>query len=74
MDREVGPRPLRPLDGNMTNKRAFQWTRTIFFPTVNVLVATTRCQYQGAGGVCPQVNKFEQVSNEGRQMSVVGGR
>ena len=37
-------------------------------PTVCVLVAT-RCQYQWEG---PQVNKFEQVSSDGHQMSLVG--
>ena len=45
--------------------------RTGLFPTVHVLVATTRCQYQWEWGVGPQVNKFEQVSSDDHQMSVV---
>ena len=38
--------------------------------TVCFSVATTRCHSQGMG---PQVNKFEQVSSVGHQMSVAGG-
>ena len=37
-----------------------------------VLVASTRCQYHG-GEVGPPVDKFEQVSSDDHQMSVVGG-
>ena len=47
--------------------------RTARLPTVCVSVATIRCQYHGVGGVCPQVNKFQQVSNDDHQMSD-GGR
>ena len=41
-------------------------------PTVRVLIATTRRQYRGGGWgvggwVCPQVNKFEQVSSDVHQ-------
>ena len=39
--------------------------------TVHVSVATTRCQY--CDGVGPQLNKFEQVSSDDHQMSVVQG-
>ena len=38
---------------------------TARLPTVSALV-TTRCQYRWG---CPQVNKFEQVSSNGHQMS-----
>ena len=34
------------------------------------MLATT-CQYRGGGG--PEVNKFEQVSSVGHQMSLAGG-
>ena len=49
--------------------------RTTRLPSVCVLVATTRCQYQWGkvGGVGPQVTKFQQVSSDDHQMSVVGG-
>ena len=40
--------------------------------TVDVSVATIRCQYPG-GMVSPQVNKFEQVSSEDHKMPVAEG-
>ena len=43
---------------------------TARLPTVRVSVATTRCQYWWRVG--PQVNKFEWVSKDDHQMSVVG--
>ena len=46
---------------------------TARLPTVHTLVAT-RCQYQWEGRGGPQVNKFEQVSSDGNQMSLVGDR
>ena len=42
--------------------------RTPILPTVPASVAT-RCQYQWG---CPKVNKFEQVSSDGHQMSLAG--
>ena len=39
-------------------------------PHLLVSVATTRCQYYGGVGL--QVNKFEQVSSDEHQVSVVG--
>ena len=39
--------------------------------TVDVSVATIRCQYQRV--VSPQVNKFEQDSSEDNKMPVAGG-
>ena len=47
--------------------------RTARLPTIPVLVATTRCQYQW-GSIGPQVNKFEKVSSDDHQMTVAGGR
>ena len=41
-------------------------------PTVRVSVTTTKCWYC-FGGIDPQVNKFEQVSNNDHQMSVAVG-
>ena len=46
--------------------------RTGHLQTVRASVAATRC-CSGLGGF-PQVNKFEQVSFVGHQMSVTGGR
>ena len=48
--------------------------RTARLPTVHVLVTTTKCKYWlwRGGGVGPQVNKFEQVSSDDCQMSLVG--
>ena len=37
-------------------------------------LVVTRCWYQGKGNVDPQVNKFEHVSGDGRQMSLAGGQ
>ena len=46
---------------------------TIRLPSIHVLVVTTRCQYSGGGRwLGPQVNKFEQVSSDYHQSSVVG--
>ena len=41
---------------------------------VSVSVATTRYYYRGGGKVCPQMNKFEQVSNDQHPMPLAGGR
>ena len=38
--------------------------------TAYLPIVATRCQYQYRGG--PQVNKFEQVSIDGRQISLAG--
>ena len=46
---------------------------TIRLPSIHVLVVTTRCQYSGGGRwLGPQVNKFERVSSDYHQSSVVG--
>ena len=45
--------------------------RTAHLPTIHASVAT-KCQLCLGGG--PQVNKFEQVSILGHQMSLAGGR
>ena len=49
----------------MKTKQHSSRMRRMRLPTVCVLVATTRCQYQ--------VNKFEQVSSDDHQMPVAGG-
>ena len=45
---------------------------TTHFATVYILVAATRCQYWSVW-VCPQINKFQQVSIDDNHMSVEGG-
>ena len=47
--------------------------RTARLPTIHVLVATTRGQYQW-GSVGIQVNRFEKVSSDGHQMTAAGDR
>ena len=44
---------------------------TVCLQTVRASVATTRCCLEMGVG-CPQVNKVEQVSSIGHQMSVAG--
>ena len=46
--------------------------RTARLPTVLASVVT-RCQTHGGRGGGPQVNKFDQVSSGGHQMSLAGG-
>ena len=46
--------------------------RAGYLPTVRASVAT-RCQYWWREGRSPQLNKFEQVSSDGCQMTLAGG-
>ena len=53
------------------NKTAFSRMHTTYLETVcaSISVVTTRCHSLGVG---PQMNKFEQISSDHHQMSLVG--
>ena len=55
-----------------TTRKHSSRMRNARLPTVRVSLAT-RCHYQLGEWGYPQVNKFEQVSRDGQQMSLVGG-
>ena len=46
---------------------------TAHLPTVRSLIVSSVRVCVGGGGLGPPVNKFERVSSDGHQMSVVGG-
>ena len=54
------------------NKTAFVCDAHRLLANLCVSMAATKCEYQ-LGGLGPQVNKFEQVSSDDHQISVVGG-
>ena len=60
------------IQGTGKTRRHSSRMRSARLPTVRISVTTTRCRYQWEG-VGPQVNKFEQVSSDDQQISLVGG-
>ena len=52
-------------------KKAFQQNVYCLLALTVSASTATRCQYQWGRGL--EVNKFEQVSSDGHQMSLVGG-